>query len=36
VAAVADLGFSFKIDLIDVDTCRPALKRLIEQEGIEL
>ena len=36
VAAVADLGFSFKIDLIDVETCRPSLKKIIEQEGIEL
>jgi uncharacterized protein len=36
VAAVTDLSFSLKIDLIDIETCRPALKTMIEKEGIEL
>ena len=36
VAAVTDLSFSLKIDLIDIETCRPTLKTIIEKEGIEL
>jgi len=36
VAAVSDLSYCFKIDLIDVETCRPSLKAMIEKEGIEL
>jgi len=36
VAAVTDLSFSLKIDLIDIETCRPSLKAIIEKEGIEL
>lgn len=26
----------YQIDLIDIETCRPTLRRLIEKEGIEL
>lgn len=36
VAAVTDLSCSLKIDLIDIETCRPTLKTIIEKEGIEL
>ncbi len=36
VAAVASLSPHFKIDLIDIETCRPALRQVIEQEGVAL
>ena len=36
VAAVIDLSPSIKIDLIDLDSCRPSLRKIILREGIEL
>jgi hypothetical protein len=36
VAAVADLSSSAKIDLVDLESCRPSLKDAILKEGIEL
>ncbi len=36
VAAVTALSARFKVDLIDPETCRPALRQAIEREGIEL
>jgi len=36
VAAVTSLSPHFKIDLVDVETCRPALRQVIEQEGVAL
>ncbi|MGH9833078.1 MAG: nucleotidyltransferase family protein [Blastocatellia bacterium] len=36
VAAVAGLSPHFKIDLVDIETCRPALREVIEQEGVAL
>lgn len=36
VAAVTGLSPDFKIDLVDPDACRPALKAAIERDGVEL
>ncbi len=36
VAAVTGLSPVFKVDLIDVEECRPILREVIEQEGIEV
>lgn len=36
VAVITGLSPEFKIDLIDPETCRPALLRWIDREGIEL
>jgi predicted nucleotidyltransferase len=35
-AAVASLSPHFKIDLVDIEVCRPALRQVIEQEGVAL
>lgn len=36
VAAVSSLSPHFKIDLVDIETCRPALRQAIEREGVAL
>ncbi len=36
VAAVSDLSSSTKIDLIDLESCRPSLRDTIYKEGVEL
>ncbi len=36
VAIVTGLSSEFEIDLVDPETCRPALRRLIEREGVGL
>ena len=36
VAVVTGLSSEFEIDLLDPETCRPALQEWIEREGIEL
>ena len=36
VAKVTGLSSEFKIDLVDPESCRPALRRIIDREGIEL
>jgi len=36
VATVTGLSSSFKIDLVDIETCRPSLCSVIESDGIEL
>lgn len=36
VAAVTDLSPDFAVDLVDPESCRPALRRSIEQDGIDL
>ena len=36
VAFVTGFSTSFKIDLVDIKECRPALKKTIEKEGIEI
>ena len=36
VAAVTGLSAEFKIDLVDSDFCRPALRSAIEREGVDL
>ncbi len=36
VAAVTRLSAEFKIDLVDVDSCRPILRECIEEEGIHV
>jgi len=36
VARVTSLSSSFKVDLVDIEECRPTLRKLIEQEGIEI
>ncbi len=36
VAVITGLSPEFEIDLLDPDTCRPALLQRIEEEGIEL
>ena len=36
VAFVTGLSSSFKVDLVDIKECRPALKKVIEGEGIEI
>jgi predicted nucleotidyltransferase len=36
VAAVAGLSPEFKVDLVAPEDCQPALRRVIEQEGVAL
>lgn len=36
VAAVTGLSAEFKIDLIDLASCRPGLKDIIERDGVAL
>ena len=36
VAAVTGLSADFKIDLIDQETCRSAVRKALEREGVEL
>ena len=36
VAAVSDLSSSTRIDLIDLESCRPSLRDTIYKEGVEL
>ena len=36
VAAVAGLSSEFKVDLVAPEDCQPALRRVIEQEGMAL
>jgi len=36
VAAVSDLSSSTRIDLVDLESCRPSLRDTILKEGIEL
>jgi len=36
VAAVTGMSASFKMDLVDPETCRPALLEVIKKEGVEL
>jgi len=36
VADVTGLSSTFRIDLVDPDTCRPGLRATVEREGIEL
>jgi predicted nucleotidyltransferase len=36
VAAVSDLSSSNRIDLVDMESCRPSLKDTILKEGVEL
>lgn len=36
VAMVTGLSPDFKVDLIDFDTCRPALKTAIDRDGVDL
>jgi predicted nucleotidyltransferase len=36
VAAVTGISPDFEVDLVDPADCRPALRRAIEQEGIDL
>lgn len=34
--SVADLPSEFKIDVVDPETCRPAVREEIDEDGIEL
>jgi predicted nucleotidyltransferase len=36
VAAITGLSPAFRIDLVDPDACRSALRATVEREGIEL
>jgi uncharacterized protein len=36
VAAVNDLPDAFGVDLVEVDRCQPALRQVIEREGVAL
>ena len=36
VAAVSDLSSSTRIDLVDMESCRPSLRDTISMEGVEL
>ena len=36
VAAVTGLSAEFKVDLVDPHDCRPALRRVIEREGVAM
>ena len=36
VAAVTGLSSEHKIDLLDLETCKPALRQVVELEGVEL
>jgi len=36
VAAVTGISSDFRVDLLDLESCRPTVRRLIEREGIDL
>jgi len=36
LGAVLDLDTPITVDLVDIHTCRPTLRALIEQEGVEV
>jgi predicted nucleotidyltransferase len=36
VASVTGLSPDFEMDLVDAESCRPALRRFIEREGVDL
>lgn len=36
VAAVTGVSPDFRVDLVDLESCRPAVRRFIEREGIDL
>jgi predicted nucleotidyltransferase len=36
VAAVTGLSSTFRIDLVDMAECRPILRKVIEEEGVEI
>jgi predicted nucleotidyltransferase len=36
VALVAGLSPEFEVGLVELEGCRPALRRVIEREGVEL
>jgi len=36
VAAVSGISSDFKVDLVDPEDCRPAVRQMIEPEGIDL
>ena len=36
VAAISDLSSSARIDLVDLESCRPSLRNTIYKEGVEL
>ena len=36
LSAVVDMDAHIEIDLVDINTCRPALRAAIEREGIEV
>lgn len=36
VASVTGLSSDFEVDLVDAESCRPALRRFIEREGVDL
>ena len=36
VAAVTGLSAVFKVDLIDLETCRPAVREAVARDGVEL
>jgi predicted nucleotidyltransferase len=36
VAAVTGISSDFRVDLVDPETCRPSMRRSIDQEGIDL
>jgi predicted nucleotidyltransferase len=36
VASVTSLSPDFEMDLVDAESCRPALRRFIEREGVDL
>jgi len=36
IGAVMDLGGPFEINLVDIQTARPAIHQVIEQEGVDI
>jgi len=36
VAVITGLSPDFKIDLLDLETCKPALRQIAEREGVDL
>lgn len=36
IGVVMDIGEDIEVNLVDINTCRPALLAVIEQDGIEL
>ena len=36
VAAVTGLSSSFRVDIVDIGECRPRLRKVIEEEGLEI